>query len=233
MRAPVISGARLPYPAPPLAFRIGVERALSWAWTMLWKAGASAIDPRRASEDEISELVQRKLNTLVRGRPCVSEFTGSLLETVVRGGVYKNYCGTSLNRAPDLVFRPIVMPRAVQNATDYGLFVECKVVDSTHPASRYVSNGLMRFVRGDYAWAMSVGLMVGYVRGDIPIEKALKGLSERKHHLKSPLFSRGDHDDGQPSASLSLHARPLVHPPTSQPLGDIEVAHLWLRSPVQ
>ena len=41
------------------------------------------------------------------------------------------------------------------------LFVECKPVDSTHPGgSKYCDDGLIRFVRGDYAWAIQEGMML-------------------------------------------------------------------------
>jgi hypothetical protein len=41
--------------------------------------------------------------------------------------------------------------------------VECKPVDRNHPISScYCKKGLVRFVNGDYAWAMQDALMVGY-----------------------------------------------------------------------
>src|SRR5438309_358139 len=44
-----------------------------------------------------------------------------------------------------------------------GLFVECKPVDRDHPAGRdYCDRGVLRFVDGDYAWALPQGMMVGY-----------------------------------------------------------------------
>jgi hypothetical protein len=40
-------------------------------------------------------------------------------------------------------------------------------VDVSHPAGgKYCDDGLIRFVRGDYAWAMQEGMMLAYARND-------------------------------------------------------------------
>jgi hypothetical protein len=45
------------------------------------------------------------------------------------------------------------------------LFIECKPADRVHPVgSKYCDDGLIRFVRGDYAWAMQEGMMLAYAR---------------------------------------------------------------------
>ena len=59
-------------------------------------------------------------------------------------------------------------------STQNGLFVECKPVDAAHPpGGDYCDAGLIRFVNGDYAWAMQESLMVGYVRDGRTIKSHL------------------------------------------------------------
>ena len=230
MRAPWIGTARLPYPEIPLAVRMGIERALRWAWEELRREpNGTAPDPRAASEDEITEYLQRRLNTLERGKPVVCRFAASLLESVQRGGNYKNYSGSSIKRAPDLVFRPAIIPPGVAVTTDYAFFVECKIVGGSFPVARYLANGLRRFVAGDYAWAMRSALMVAYARDGAEVATALAiRLKDRRYRTRARPAPRPDDDGALPRTLISVHARPLKHPPSGQKLGDIEVAHLWL-----
>jgi hypothetical protein len=202
---------------------------LAWAWRQLLADNSgTAPDPNTASEDEITEDLQRRLNESHRGTPIVSRFAGSLLETIQRGGNYKNYAGTALNRQPDLTFRLVAMPSGVFNKTDWGLFVECKIIDGRHPVGRYVSNGVRRFVRGDYAWAMSTGLMLAYVRSKTTRAEALMPRLVRKRYRTSSGPAPRPEPVSDDGVHVSIHLRPLVHPPSAQPLGDIELAHLWL-----
>ena len=66
------------------------------------------------------------------------------------------------DKDPDLWFRlrSDEEPTTVLSTHD-GLFVECKPVDNSHPVrSDYCDKGLLRFIVGDYAWAMQDALMV-------------------------------------------------------------------------
>ncbi len=232
MRGPRIGSARIPYEPPPTSVRLGVERALYWAWQQLLQDNSgTAPDPLTASEDELSEELQRRLNDIDEQteRTYISRFTTSHFEQIERGPNYKNYSGTTVKKAPDLVFKPIRFPKGVCNATDYGLFVECKIVDGQHPAAKYLSHGLRKFVNGDYAWAMSVAIMVAYVRMNC---EALEYLGKRlqrggRYWTKQPPTLQAM--ENQPfKTCASIHERRQLHPPTRQPLGDIEVTHLWL-----
>ena len=115
-----------------------------------------------------------------------------------------------------------------QEATNYALFVECKIVGGGFPVARYLAKGLLRFIDGDYAWAMSSGLMVAYARGGASVAKTLAGRLARRYRTKAGPTPRLEDDGVLPKSFVSVHSRPLRHPSSGQALGDIEVAHLWL-----
>jgi hypothetical protein len=136
---------------------------------------------------------------------------------------------------PDLFVDFIDPPAGVMN-TQYGLFIECKPVDSQHPAgSAYCDEGLIRFVRGDYAWAMQDAMMIGYARdGYSLIPKLSEALaSNRKQPIPTsfaPEFC--PHTTAKAFAgqvAVSKHPRAFSYIETNMPAGIIVIRHLWLR----
>jgi hypothetical protein len=77
----------------------------------------------------------------------------------------RNFDGRHLDKQPDLTFRPMSGHIQTTNTVPTAIFIECKPIDSPHPLpSTYCRAGLIRFVNGDYAWAVDRAMMVGYVR---------------------------------------------------------------------
>ena len=68
-----------------------------------------------------------------------------------------------IQKKPDLTFRPPLY-RAVTNATRWGWFVECKILDGQRSVRAYADHGIQRFALGEYAAWMQSGAMLGYVR---------------------------------------------------------------------
>jgi hypothetical protein len=100
------------------------------------------------------------------------------------------------------------------------LFVECKPVDAKHPVgSKYCDDGLIRFVRGDYAWAMQEGMMLAFARDGRTIAKHLIPRMSESARMKSlqtldlPSVAKG----GSAFATAeAVHITAKGRPPTSR-----------------
>jgi hypothetical protein len=159
----------------------------------------------------------------------VSGFSSELFETVERGAEVVNYSGMKLEKRPDLRFRMQGRIPSVSDRTHYGMFVECKLLDATHSLRLYAVNGVLRFVQGDYAWAMPHGMMLAYVRSSAPTHDDLitflkKGRAE---------YSVVDTSHGSPEDVdefvRSVHDRLWMYPSPASSPGQIELIHVWLR----
>ncbi len=191
--------------------RRAVECALRWAWLQVVATKPTLVSS--ASEEEITYEIEKVLNRRangVRAAPGLRDF-----ETVVRGAKQETADGR-IEKEPDLTFRPPVSGyRAVTSTSDWGLFVEAKLLEighSTRTVGGYVDNGVQRFVDGEYARRMSSGLMVAYVRDErLPLE-ALSALN--------PQSAKGDDD----RICSSVHQRNML----TVPCVEITLRHLWL-----
>ncbi|MGC3988345.1 MAG: hypothetical protein QM796_01425 [Chthoniobacteraceae bacterium] len=120
-----------------------------------------------------------------------------------------------------------------------GLFVEAKPIDSTHYAgSDYCAEGLIRFVRGDYAWAMQEAMMLAYTRDGrtiaghlIPeMAKADRMTSLGTLQLPTPCQASTAAANAEAEAiHISQHRRSFPWPHAKGPATDITVYHLWHR----
>lgn len=107
-------------------------------------------------------------------RSAIPGFDNTLIESIVRHSGTTDYTGAKLKKEPDLFIklRPPEGSRVLPS--DYAIFVECKPVDKKHSINkRYCDDGLIRFVNGDYAWAMQEALMIGYVRQNYTLHQNL------------------------------------------------------------
>jgi len=147
-----------------LSLMIVVENALSCAWRVLLSDVADGtFSLCSAKEDEITERIQVILGELHAAEP--APVAGFSQLSLGRDGKVRSYDGRRLDLQPDLTFYPLRGSIPTTNTVFAGIFAECKPVDSNHPVtSAYCKDGLARFIRGDYAWAVDRALMVGYVR---------------------------------------------------------------------
>ncbi len=91
----------------------------------------------------------------------VEGFDSTLISKGTREEKIRNFNGEHLDKMPDMVFG--IIGRHVFMRTQDGIFVECKPIDASHTAGvHYCDKGIIRFVRGDYAWCLVSALMVGY-----------------------------------------------------------------------
>lgn len=153
-----------------------------------------------------------------------------LVLCVVRGGESISFDGSHLEKRPDLAIY------LSNGARHFPLVVEAKILDHAKgkTLTSYCDRGLLRFVKGEYAWANSEAFMLGYVRDGSSIDAKLTprlaeamALNPRPYLLEALPVHVGP-------IGLDLahtqHGRDFVYscqaPPNSP--GPILIWHLWL-----
>lgn len=189
-----------------------VERALRWAWKEVCRRWPKIA--RSGSEEQVTAKIHRVLNEHTsnnrRAAPGLHSF-----ETVNRGAKVESI-DQRIELMPDLVFRP-PLPPGVRNRTDWGYFVECKIVDGSKSIGLYCTKGISRFANGEYCAWMPSGAMMAYVRdGSRPFASLQKRLTSS--------FATLQHVARATDVSDSVHARGAL----PIPCVDISLTHLWL-----
>ncbi len=226
----------LPHPNLGLPVILLIRRVLLRAFEMLRE---QSFDLAAASEDQITAALRSVVENDLRQTGSVRGFDRRSYESVARQAQFANHDGTRLAKTPDLCFKLRHDDSALRPALSEfdALFVECKPVDATHPAGgRYCDDGLIRFVRGDYAWAMQEGMMLAYARDDRTIACHLipaMNESPRNVLLATKQFPE---PSPRPAAAAcaraeavhtSRHGRAFPWPHGKGPATDITVYHLW------
>ena len=208
-----------------------VQNALALAWRhLLNRVNVGQFTICGTDEDIITEQLYMILCELHATEP---EGVGGfdLVETPVREGNLRNCNGKRPDCQPDLTFRPVRGQVLAANLALVGIFVECKPIDAAHPVpSSYCAKGLVRYVRGDYAWAVDRALMVGYVRNHCRLPEGLEACvrsdaREQPYYSLEPLIASARSQMGDP-VYLSRHERQF--PSDCVPAPPITLHHLWL-----
>ncbi|WP_146022012.1 MULTISPECIES: hypothetical protein [unclassified Pseudomonas] len=209
-----------------------VQNVLSMAWRVLMdEVQVGAFSLCSATEDEITERLQFILGDL-HAADDAPDLGFLLFETPVREGNLRNYNGESLDRQPDLAFRPLRGHIKTTNSVPAAIFVECKPIDSAHPVKgTYCRAGLIRFVKGDYSWAVDRALMVGYVRNICQLPGGLSTCFDdislvSELHLGGALEALPSTVFGD-AVCQSKHDRFFLLEGGSSAAGVIAVHHLW------
>lgn len=228
-------GIRLPHPPLSLRSHLIVETAICAAWELMLTQGRAGFDLRAANEDTVTHELYERLYDEVFDKGVVDGFDREVFASVRREPKVRNFNGNNPDKMPDLLVEFIDRPAGAMNS-QHGLFIECKPVDQNHPAgSAYCDEGLIRFVRGDYAWAMQSAMMVGYAReGYSLISKLSAALSSKR---KEPIpISSGPASCPRMRATafaeqvaISKHERTFRYIENGSPAGSIVIRHLWLR----
>jgi len=225
----------LPHPTLGLPVILLVRRVLLRAFELLREQGLNLAE---ATEDQVTAALRSVIENNLRETGSVRGFSKRTYEPVTRQGQWANFNGTVLTKTPDLCFRlrRDEGPRLVIPEFD-ALFIECKPADATHSvSSKYCSDGLIRFVRGDYAWAMQEGMMLAYVRDNRCIGKNLTtamseaALMTSLQTVSLPLPSSCHAAAACPGAEaihVSQHRRGFPWPDGKGAATDITMYHLW------
>lgn len=223
----------LPHPRLDLPVILLIRRVMCRAFEMLRDEGVSLAT---AGEDTITARLLSVIENNLRQSGRVAGFNCKNYERVNRQSEVSNYDGTKIRKAPDLCFRlrhDDGAQRRILSEFD-GLFVECKPVDKKHAAgSSYCSDGLIRFVNGDYAWAMEQAMMLAYARDSrtisdhlIPAMKSLNTLETIQHPVRCKANAAAA-EPGAEALYITKHHRRFSWLNGKGPATDVTVYHLW------
>jgi len=227
-------GIRLPHPPLSLRSHLIIEAAISAAWKLMLTQGRGGFDLLTADEDTVTHELYERLYDEVFDRGIVTGFDREIFASVRREPKVRNFNGDNLDKMPDLLVEFVDRPAGVMNS-QHGLFIECKPVDADHAVGvHYCDKGLIRFVRGDYAWAMQSAMMVGYARAGYMI---LPKLSDalRKRAMNIPTIdearscSRSKADSTGELVHVSKHGRTFKYVESGKSAPAIAIRHLWLK----
>ena len=228
-------GTVLPFDDYSDAVKLVICNALRTAWTMLCaEAVEDKKDVNTLDEDSITVLYKEILNRIrTSNPPLVPGFTHLTFETVVRDATVVSFDGKHVEKKPDLVFRTLSTSPAEPCHEYRGIFVECKIVSNKHSIDDYADKGMLRFISGQYSWAMRSGVMVCYSRDAqsltnclVPAMRSrqkLKGDALYKNVLPKKVSALGS----TPPAYVSQHKRTWGYLSGGKP-GPISLVHLWL-----
>ena len=222
-----------PYPAPfskteqrivEAAIRTGLQRILA----------AKKLNPKTIVEKKLNQALLDELSRMLDESPApVRGFRSTIFETVSRGQEMVNYNGKELEKRPDIVFRRCgPAPKGIERQ-HHALFVECKIVDSTRTMSYYCLQGVDRFRCGQYAWSVSLGMMVGYVRDNYHLPDTLRDyLLNPEFGWRHRIEAGPDLRDPPPSPGVwvTRHHRRWKYVEGAAP-GSITLHHIWLPIP--
>ena len=189
-------------------------------------------DIQESSSDTVNMGEEPEVTALMVAR--LKRFTGEdpfwrqLVLYVAREEEHISFDGSHLKKQPDF---SIVLASADLR---FPLVVEAKILDA--PASKtvalYCSDGIRRFVEGEYAWGNREAFMIGYIRDGSLTDTTLRNFlskaaySRRYRVVSLPVPVGG----GFPDLTYTQHGRNFVYgnqPPPNEP-GPISIWHLWL-----
>jgi len=215
----------LPHPQIPQRIVLILCKVIKRAWQLLSKMPPSNFILQSANEDTITQVLVEIIENRLRKSGDVNGFNCALFGKVTRDQKIPNFDKKHRDKMPDIFF-DLKRDKLPILSNQDGLFVECKPVDRGHPIlSCYCQKGLIRFVNGDYAWAMQDALMVGYVKGNYSFGKLASVLDGNKSAvLKTTNHSAVD----EYAIYRSNHNREFEWPESRGLACPISVVHLWL-----
>lgn len=231
-----------PYPGWPREQIATVEEAIAEALRrVLMEKSSQHI--ATAQENNITEWLEDQLCRLLN-EGVVQGFDSSIFEQPARGSETVNFNGEKISKKPNLAFKRLSHLSCASDRRQDAWFCECKILDgrSSHGVSDYIKDGLMRFVIGDYAWAMPSAQMIGYVRH--AAGKDYSPTRQLREHFAKPELNTGktyaaltgllaekvqERDiDGALPVHATIHARGFPLRDKRAP-GPIMLRHLWFQ----
>ncbi len=216
----------LPHPQIPQRTVLLLCKVIKRAWQLLEEMPPSDFILQSADEDTITQVLVEIIENRLRKSGDVDGFNCALFGKVSREPKITNVDKKHPDKMPDIFFDLKRDQLPILSDQD-GLFVECKPVDRNHPIlSCYCKKGLVRFVNGNYAWAMQDALMVGYVKEPYSFKKLASVFDDIKKNaaLKTTNHSAVD----EYAIYRSSHNRDFEWPESCGQACPITVSHLWL-----
>lgn len=225
--------AELPHKPIPLAMFLIVEEALRVSWQRLKGRNPSRINIQTADEDDVTHDFYEVVCDEVFNKGLVDGFDTDHFTIVTREAKLRSFDGSHLDKMPDLLIG--VAGRDPYRRSQDWLFIECKPVDADHTVGvHYGAKGIARFIRGEYAWAMTSAMMVGYASKGYTIQpKLCDALIDREDEFKvlqhpTPCALSKAAKSAE-CVHTTLHGRTFSYVENNQPAPPIELRHLWLK----
>lgn len=224
----------LPHPPFSKSQILALENAFREAWRRLCARGKRPL--LDSSEDQITEWLVDILEE-VRIEGVCAGFNCDVFLPPNRESSYRNYNSSSIDKQPDLIFGLAGRPRQGTLYPRHArVFVECKIIDDTRTVALYAGKGLVRFLNGDYAWAMPHAMMVAYVRNAKRLPAALAdhlykksdGVANTVVYQVKSMPTRCSFGTASPETYLTIHERKWRYPDFPVSPGDITIRHLWV-----
>ncbi len=213
-----------PHPQIPQRVVLLICNVIKKAWQLLEEMPPPGFALQSADEDTITQMLVEIIENRLRKNGEIDGFNRAMFGRVVRDPKITNFDKKHPDKMPDIFFDLKRDQPSILSDQD-GLFVECKPIGLKHPIlSCYCNKGLVRFVNGDYAWAMQDALMVGYVKGSYSFTKFASVLEKTKAVLKATSHSAID----EYAIYRSSHDRDFHWPESRGKACPITVSHLWL-----
>lgn len=176
-------------------------------------------------EAEVTALLVTQLNRMIEEDTVWRQ----LVTCVVRGAESLSYNGEHLEKRPDLSI--FLSGRALR----FPLIAEAKIIDTTRGENLDCSQGLRRFLNGQYGWGGREAIMIAYVRDGTTIAGRLQPYLAQSAQTVSyavktaPIALATTVCD----AARSSHGRSFLYshtaPPANAP-GTVTLWHLWVNA---
>ena len=224
----------LPHPALDDSVLLVTHEAVAHALALLRASPPAGFNLSSAQENVITQQLEWILENRLRQTGEIPGFDERVFRKVRRGAEVTNFDGKHPSKKPDLVFDLARDTPLVLSTLD-ALFVECKPVDSSHPLPKhYGEKGTLRFICGDYSWAMQEGMMLAYVRNGHTLAASLShafAAEPLKTMLGNPT-SIGPVPGGLANPMVeqlhvTSHRRNFVWPQGKGAAGPIRIYHSW------
>ncbi len=202
-------------------------KVIKKAWQLLEEKPPPNFHMQSAGEVTITQLLVEIIENVLRQSGEVDGFNRHQFGRVSRDPKITNFDKKHPDKMPDIFFdlKRGQLPTIISDQD--GLFVECKPVDLDHPIlTHYCNKGLLRYVNGDYAWAMQDALMVGYVKGRYSFIKLASILDDHKN--KATLKPIEHSAVNEYEIYRSSHKRDFHWLENRGQACPITVSHLWL-----
>lgn len=193
------------------------------AWQNIQANPANNI--KNYDEPDITLLLEVELNNFRLSDPIWE----AMISSIARGKESVTYDARHIEKKPDLSIY-----LTSNKLSNFALAVECKIIGGGRTVRNYCDDGLVRFIKGEYAWAWQQGFMLAYVRNSTTIQSVLEP------HLKaSQSVSPDPYQTKSLPAAVSItgadvarstHDRTFAYLPPHQASrpGLIDIWHVWL-----
>jgi hypothetical protein len=216
----------LPHPPIPERTILLLTKVIMRAWQLLEETPPTGFNMQLADEDTVTQILVEIIENRLRKSGEINGFNNELFGRVSRDQKITNFDKKHPDKMPDFFFELRRGTLPILSDQD-GLFVECKPIDPKHTISScYCNKGLVRFVNGDYAWAMQDALMVGYAKEGYSFAQLAFILDDVKNKAILKPIEHSAIDEH--AIYRSSHRRDFLWPEYRGSACPISISHLWL-----